>query len=240
MVLSPVRILKPNLYESGCVLYLTEDSVDGSTWEDLSGYKNHGTINGATLVSGSGLYFDGTDDYIDIVDNDSLDMSANKDITIFAKFKTTQNYVDNDFVIVDKREKVGSDWKGYVLTQSNNNYLKAQFYYGSNSQNINSTAPTTINDNLWHSAVIVFDRDNVQTLYLDGEFKDSDDISSYASTNLSTNNNLKIGQKADTNSSYHNWKGYIKEVYIYNKPFNQSKIFAHNRNSRFLPNRVIV
>ncbi len=62
----------------GCVLSLTGLPGGGSTIYDRSPYGNIGTITGATWVRlPSGLWclsFDGTDDYISITDNSSLDL----------------------------------------------------------------------------------------------------------------------------------------------------------------------
>jgi len=51
------------------VLYLPFDHDDGSYARDRSGYNNHGTIYGATLVNGKigmGREYDGVDDYVEV------------------------------------------------------------------------------------------------------------------------------------------------------------------------------
>lgn len=66
--------------QNGLVGYWNMDSNDisSSTLYDKSGTGNHGTIYGATTTSGKvkqALSFDGTDDYVDIPDNNSLDLA---------------------------------------------------------------------------------------------------------------------------------------------------------------------
>jgi len=225
MPLTPVRILKPNLYESGCVLYLTEDSVDGSTWKDLSGYKNHGTINGATLVSGSGLYFDGTDDLVVVNDANSLDIT--NELTILSKFKTSYSF---NGVIIRKASS-------YEIFGNELNSGKVAGFVGDGSSwfqpKVIST--NTYNDGKWHFVALVYnDANDTLKLYVDSDLEDSETITGSLGT---SNSNLGIG--ADSGGSYY-YKGYISDLKIFNKSFNQSKIFAHNRNSRFLPNRIII
>tara|TARA_X000001382_G_scaffold100004_1_gene74533 strand:- start:818 stop:1456 length:639 start_codon:yes stop_codon:yes gene_type:complete len=61
----------PEINEDGLVLALDAGNTksypgSGSTWTDLSGNGNDGTINGATHTSGTGGYFDfdGSNDYV--------------------------------------------------------------------------------------------------------------------------------------------------------------------------------
>jgi len=59
----------PLLHDLSQVLYLPFDRDDGSYARDRSGYNNHGTIYGATLVAGKigmARRFDGVDDYVEV------------------------------------------------------------------------------------------------------------------------------------------------------------------------------
>ena len=58
-----------NIITSDLVLNLDANNyTSGSTWTDISGQSNNGTINGATYNSGDGGYFifDGTNDYVSL------------------------------------------------------------------------------------------------------------------------------------------------------------------------------
>lgn len=73
----------PNVVTDGLVLYLdvanTKSYVSGSTtWLDLSGNRNNGTLyNGVSYIrtNNGGLVFDGTDDYIIVPGNGTLNTS---------------------------------------------------------------------------------------------------------------------------------------------------------------------
>jgi len=66
----------PLLHDLSQVLYLPFDHDDGSYARDRSGYDNHGTIYGASLVAGKigmARSFDGVDDYVKVPYDTTLD-----------------------------------------------------------------------------------------------------------------------------------------------------------------------
>ena len=82
----------PKVVTEGLVLYLdaanTKSYVSGSTtWSDLSRSRNNGTlVNGPTFNSSNGGFIrcDGTNDYIEVLDNNSLDFgSGNFTVVLF-------------------------------------------------------------------------------------------------------------------------------------------------------------
>ncbi len=75
---------KPRYYRVGsdCVLY--HAYWDG-TAKDHSIYGNDGTVYGAVYQGGEGLYFDGTDDYVDCGAGSSLDITGNFSVLIIVK-----------------------------------------------------------------------------------------------------------------------------------------------------------
>ena len=64
--------VRPNIVTNGLVLHLDAANIksyprSGTTWNDMSGNRNNGTLtNGPTFSSGNGgsIVFDGTDDYV--------------------------------------------------------------------------------------------------------------------------------------------------------------------------------
>ncbi|RQV98768.1 LamG domain-containing protein, partial [bacterium] len=62
------------------------DNSKGSTLTDISGNGNHGTVHGASWVPGGGasgdgaLRFDGLNDYVEVVNNLTLDTGAGEDL----------------------------------------------------------------------------------------------------------------------------------------------------------------
>lgn len=77
-------LVRPFNVDKDCVLCLIPE-ID-TKWRDQSQYLNHGTIVGATKAingrRGQSIYFDGTDDYIDVTDQTELDLIG--DLSVFA------------------------------------------------------------------------------------------------------------------------------------------------------------
>ena len=86
----------PKIITSGCVLSL--DAADifsyprtGTTWRDLSGNNNNGTLtNGPTFSAANmgSISLDGADDQIDCGTNSSLNISDNLTLGIWVKFNS--------------------------------------------------------------------------------------------------------------------------------------------------------
>lgn len=84
----------PNISQNGLVLYLDAGNglsyrpgISGTTWKDLSGNDNNGTLtNGPTFNSGNGGYMviDGVDDYIEVSRrNTNLEFQPNQPHSVF-------------------------------------------------------------------------------------------------------------------------------------------------------------
>lgn len=139
--------------------------------QDLSGNSNHGTPTSweqANFDAGDvpspfrSLSFGGTDEYISIPDDSTLDITSNISISawfkssgtsagIFAKFTASGNQ-RSFYCNIEGSGKVGSvfykDGAGAEYS-----------YYNTNS---------TYNDNAWHHLAITYNSSNVHTIYIDG------------------------------------------------------------------------
>jgi len=72
----------------GLVGYWTFDEGGGGTAHDSSGYGNDGTLSGAGWIvglSGTALAFDGIDDYVQVSDSASLDLTSAFTIEVWVK-----------------------------------------------------------------------------------------------------------------------------------------------------------
>ena len=89
----------PKIVTNGLVLAL--DAADknsyvgsGTTWTDLSGNNNTGTLtNGPTFNGGNGgsIVFDGSDDYVNVSDNTSLDIAGDKTLCCWVNLGSDPN-----------------------------------------------------------------------------------------------------------------------------------------------------
>jgi len=93
---------------SGLVVHLDAGKKEsypgsGTTWYDLTGNNNHGTLtNGPTFsnTNGGAITFDGVDDYIVVTNNSSLYMTSQ--ISILVWFSVPQNNIPYRQTLVSK------------------------------------------------------------------------------------------------------------------------------------------
>jgi len=166
-----------------------DGTLYGPTWTPL------GAINGA-------LSFDGTDDYVSVNDDDTLDITD--ELSIEAWVRTPIDMSTNpQMQIVDKGEHLGTG-EGYMLMVYNGN-----LYGRVNKDNGTACIYAYPDDNNWHHIVYTF-KSGEQKLYIDG----NPVASNTKITTIGTNDqDLLIGN--GVNRSYY-WNGEIDEVRIYN------------------------
>jgi parallel beta-helix repeat protein len=193
--------------DSNLVAFWNFDEGLGTVANDLSGNNNRGTlINGPTWVEGrfsKALKFDGTNDYVKVNDNPSLEPSGS--FTIELWLKTTQT---GNKVILDK-----DDNNGYSIQQETNNKLKMNV--GGVTAEIESA--NACNDGNWHHVVFVYRGINNGSVYIDGV-----DDTAISSPNVPSfgSDFLTIGSR---DGSYA-LNGTIDEVRIYRRALNEEEI----------------
>jgi len=176
---------------------------------------NNGTLVGPThlpvlktgsdCVSGSCYSFDGTEDYINCGNDETLKSlsRANQDSTWSMWFKAI----------------VGGEMIGKYSPFQFRTYNSklASYIYNGSSHLIGGPWEGNKNvlDNKWHNAVFIIDRDKNFLVYLDGSQDGLPvDISSHSSENWTESSNLYIGVR-DPGAGFFN--GLIDEVKIYNQ-----------------------
>jgi len=181
---------------------------------DTSGYGNHGTVVGATLVTGrkgipnTAYNMTASEDRISI--GDFLDMGL-LDMSISAWCNITAYILTN--IIVAKTAS-NPELGSYSLGL---NFGTPYKYRGVFSP---SSSPKIVLSNLafasgWHHIVQVYDRDNSIYMYVDGVLQTaSTSIAAYSAYNMNNNKELTIG---NAHLGAFPLNGSISEVRIYNR-----------------------
>jgi hypothetical protein len=225
------------LVKNGLVLALDAGRTlsypgSGTTWTDLSGLGNNGSlINGVSYTSsdGSSLVFDGVDDYVGFSGSSDFNFASNnfsvETVVFFDSSTSTDNTYrwiytfgsgDTYFSIVKWRSGLGN---GLVVdySVSGNRYTITT----SNvipSPNVANTVTSPLYDvtNKW-SHIIVSVVSNVMTLYINGVSLGSVSLGSRWNSNLP----LEIGRFESTDYM----KGKIPLLRVYNnKGFTASEV----------------
>lgn len=237
-----VLIENPIYNENGLVGSWHFNEGNGTTAYDSSGKNNHGTINGATWTTGkfgSGLSFDGVDDYVGNLGN----FGKPNTLTISLWFRTTSASWDILFGQASATPpSIPSGGYNPILAIKDTGVLRAELWVGSFGE-ISTTF--SVRDGNWHHAVFVGNV-NTQSLYVDGNLIGS--RSGIIDNSWWTYSLIGAGY-GDTNRGfpYHGWhyfNGQIDEVRIYNRALTSEEITDLYNNYGYsttaYPGRVLV
>lgn len=203
----------PRMITNGLVLCLDAGNArsypgSGTTWTDLSGNGNNGSMSNVTYNAGNGGYmsFNGTTSIVDCGTSNTLDLTSFTLEVIIYPIDAGENNLSR---IID-RSSVGTVGYMYWL----NNTLTAD---GINSITLSTFTPETklslnnaITVNTWHHHVTTLSG-TTANLYLNGS-----SIATNASMTVPTSGtaNFYIGNRAATDRTFN---GRIAVVKVYNR-----------------------
>lgn len=209
----PLVPIAPSIVSSGLILNLDAAnplsySGTGTTWTDLSGSGNNGTLtNGTSYSSANGgtMVFDGVNDYIKILTG--LPISN----TLSVWFK--QPAATGGGLLETNTLTGAMSGSPYLFVGLGADYLRAYCegggYYSSNS----AYTPTN-----WYNVTITGSSAGVRNIYMNGVLTATKGISFYGNANSSIN--IGVG--------YPGWfKGNVPVVHAYNRVLTQAEITAN-------------
>jgi hypothetical protein len=194
----------------------------GTTWTDLSGNANHGTLqNGVTYNSANNgsLVFDGINDYF--VTDTNLDLSDTDKLTILLILKTTASTAER-MILEHSVNWNGNNSFGTIATSSG----KMQFTDHNQGYNVLNTTET-ITDNNWHLLSITSDRSlgatNQSLIYIDGNASSVENIAGLTNDNSGNYADvpLYLSSRAGTNYFFN---GSLAQVLIYKRVLTAEEI----------------
>lgn len=204
----------------GMVLYLDAGLTSsypgsGSTWYDLSGNNNNGTINGAAYSSSQGgvFEFDGINDNISFSSVNNIPI-GNEPYTISVWFKSDEMPSDRGFV----------GWGEFGLTnqvnawrlRNNGGSSGFRHYWWGNDLDYN----TPMNTTTWYNAVAAYEN-GTRNLYLNNVLVASDTPTGH---NVQSAANLRIGVTAESLNEW--FDGQIGQVVIYKRQATVAEVSA--------------
>ncbi|MBS3160437.1 LamG domain-containing protein [Candidatus Woesearchaeota archaeon] len=208
------------------VLLMPFDEDNSSTAIDSSDFKNNGVLSGATLnrtdcITGNCYSFDGTNDFINLIDKSSLDFGAS-DFSIELWIKHPVSAITNGRIVY-KGASSATD-VGYALLGDAQNI----FALSNGSTRLLVTAgKTNFNNDLWNHIAITVKRDNNITIYTNGIIDSSSsnplNVSNFSGS-VSNTKEFILGSIDGTGTF---WNGSIDNVRIYNKALTSSEIQDH-------------
>ncbi len=256
MLIGVVLLVAGVAYASGVVLFggnAYEDSNDGlvldmdlteanyvsatKTFADDSGEGNDGvSANAATFspdkygMSTGAMGFDGSGDYVDFETDESLNLTSNFTVSLWARRLGSPNadfpgLISNGIGdLTDTSNDVGQN--GWALTWrdgAGNPYVSAYIGNGTGSRRTNNLF---ISDNNWHHFVLMKNGDNL-SLYFEGVLNKSTSI------NNALNDFESIGISIGSYKTYSRFfNGSISQTQIWNRTLSATEVEALYESSK--------
>ena len=189
----------------------------GTTWTDLSGNGNTGTlVNGVgySASNGGALSFDGSNDYVDCGDREIFKIPSQLTLEAFFNISTYVNWSG----IIGK----SNSGKGVYMMHLSASAPRIRFSY-------NSVSPWTVNivdgnyaltTNQWLHSVIVYDGSNVN-FYINGSLDKTQNIGSIT-FDTGAGYSVTLGQDPPGSNEFFN--GRISNAKIYNRALSAAEI----------------
>lgn len=162
------------------------------------------------------LDFDGDNDHVSIAPNSLFDFGTNQDFTIECRVRTN---TAADVAIVGNKDWDSGFNPGFVFSFVFPSGPGWKVNIGDGSSRVDLNSGGAIADNEWHTLSVTFDRDGLMTMYEDGVFVDSGDISGIG--NINTGEGLFFG--TDINLDY-DFSGSIGEMRVWNSVLSAQEI----------------
>lgn len=189
--------------------------------QDVTNGNSGQLVNGAALTfgpTGTTLALDGIDDYVNVPDNNVLDIGASTavpgsgDLTLAARIRAVPPGVS--MIILDKRLEISGPITGYSL-QVFQGRLLLQLADGGTFSNWTSTA--NVADNQWHCVAVTVDRNSATGIhfYVDGALVADPPMNPTARAgSLANALPLRIGRRSDSPDPGY-FLGNIDEVAVF-------------------------
>jgi len=206
------------LYEAekpaGLVMELKMDEGSGTTTADSAGTNDGTLVNGPTwetnCVSDDCVNLDGTDDYVEVANDTSINTDSSKPISLSFWMKPGQE-LNSEISRIDILAKRDNYWIIYNISGNGELY----FWLGNNHH---IEYADNFSAGIWQHISATKDETGYATLYVNGELKAEGDLS--AATYDSTYN-LYFGNSQNNSN---NFNGGIDEVKIWDRSISNDYI----------------
>jgi len=187
---------------------------------DFSGYSNHGTLTNGPIwtandfLGGQALDFDGSDDFVNVGDPPSLDITGTITISAWIRPDISPVSMDAFSRIVNKTDND----EAYRLNLDGN---QLEWAVNDGTTNDQVDFNFTFDVGVWHHVVGTWEPNpGRKRVYIDGIMRN--DLASVNTSIESTLDPISFG--GDTTSS--SWNGAIDDVRIYNRALSRAEVWA--------------
>ena len=218
LVLGLVLANVANAADPSLVGWWKLNESSGTTANDSSGNENNGTLMGdpqwvAGKIGGA-LQFDGTDDYVEVPDSPSLDITDTITIVAWVFREVDSGAYER---IVAKSASAGFDYWLHISTGDTTGGGFSDIGGSNPCVSFNAAPGTSIPLNQWTHLAFVYDGTYLKG-YVDGQLDKSENIGSF--TIRTSTRPLWVGRLQNT----YDFDGLIDEVRIYSRALTEAEI----------------
>lgn len=198
-------------------------SGSGTTWTDLSGNNNNGTLTNRpsfSATNGGNFDFNGTTQYVNC--GSGLDQASSFSISVWAKRNGIQGGPNNVGLICSRSGTAPNYKQNYQLGILSTNYMI--FNSSSDSYKILSSLTQALN-NTWYEITGTYDTsNNTMRIYINGLFENSTTLTVDPPTDGSQ---LFLIGASDGSVPGNYFKGSVANVKIYNRLLSDSEVLQN-------------
>jgi len=203
------------LRDDSCVLHLPMNEGSGSIVYDHSRYGNNGQIVGANWTQGKfgwALSFDGVDDYVNIGNTSSLQLSNSWSVSVWFLVRS----LPHNSGIIEKNWRYNTPKRFAMWISRNERFLAFDVSRSDNVRIDAHTSANLIEFGKWYHAVAVYDGANIY-LYVNENLEATSSPGVIGKLDVG---NLVVGYAAASEVI----DGLIDEVRIYNRALSEEEI----------------
>jgi hypothetical protein len=225
----------PRMVTDGLVLYFDAANVksypgSGTVWTDLSSTAITGSLTNGPIFSsanGGSIVFDGTNDYVNVTKNTTIQSSTNFSITGFFRTTSTTDY-----------KTIYSDTTGSGATGAYRGYeirlfsskLEAGMYGNANGSYNYVSSSTTIATNTWYHFGVVGNSSGNLSIYINGILQQSQTV---ANSFVASENDISIGRyNVNSGGIGGYWSGNISTISIHNRALSSDEVLQNYESTR--------
>jgi hypothetical protein len=208
----------PDIVTDGLVLNLDAGNPysylqgsSGTTWTDVSGQGNNGTLTNGASYSNGAIVFDGADDFVDCGVDPSLDMN-NLSFTLINIIKPNGS---GERQLMSKGTYITGNYQ-YRLNNSN----QLTWWMNGHTPFTDSYTDQSLANGVWYFVSMVYYLNNKIELYINGNLVKTTPISGSIGSN---SQNFQVGAKLATEE----FNGNISLAQVYNRALSAAEVLQN-------------
>lgn len=198
---------------------------------DYSGHGNHGSLESTTSWTADGLSFNGTGDYVSILDDNSLDLTTEFTISMWIYRNVDSGSYERIIFKSDKNGAELRDWT-YGFQIMNTDDLQVIITDASNNS-IHLIGNATINlGQLYH--ILATKNSTEFAIYIDGNLDNSGITSGIMADCSISTHPLEFGRLGTAGANYYSFNGIINNAGIFNTALSAAQVKYLSNNPYFM------